>query len=319
MPVRQVARAFAPASVANLSCGFDVLGLALAGMGDHVRATRLPEPGVRLNKITGDGGRLSCSAQENTAGVAVKALLARHAPSMGVGLELHKGLPLESGLGSSAASAAAAVVAAAALLETPPAPVDLLACALEGERLAAGSGHADNASLNGGLILVRGGQPPDVISLPIPKGMSCGVVCPGLQVATGPARALMGREIPLERAVVQWGNLAGLVSGLYCGDWERISRCLVDVIAERVRSRHIPGFSAARRAALDGGAVGCGLAGSGPAMFVLCRNLEDAERASLAMSRVLEQATKTSCARLVCGVGAPGARLISAEEDPCSG
>src|SRR5262245_6704937 len=279
------ATAFAPATVSNVACGFDVLGFALDGPGDEVTA-RLTGAGVRIDDIEGDGGRLPRDAAKNTAGVAARALLTRLGERSGVALTIRKGLPLSSGLGGSAASAAAAVVAVNAVLGSRASIQTLIACALEGERLGAGSAHADNVapSLCGGLVLVRTPNPPDVVRLPVPPGLSAVVVHPDLEIETARARAVMGDSVRLADAVQQWANLGALVDALHRGDFALLSRSLEDTIAEPRRAALVPGLAAIKRAALDAGALGCSLSGSGPSIFALCSSPQMAARVAEAMT-----------------------------------
>lgn len=303
---------FAPATVANVACGFDVLGFAIDQPGDVVRASERPEPGVELLEVTGDGGRLPRDAARNTAGVAAAALLEAVGSDQGVCLSLHKKMPLSSGLGSSAASGAAAAYATSLALGIDASRELLLRCAMEGEKLAAGSAHADNAaaSVYGGFVLVRATDPPDVVPLPVPVGLSCAVIRPHVEVETRAARCLLGDTVPLAAAVTQWGNLGALVAGLFRGDFELIARALEDAIAEPRRSAKVPGFAAAKRAALDAGALGCSLSGSGPSIFALCSGRPAAERAASAMASAFEGAGLASD-RFVSAVGTDGVRLSS--------
>ena len=323
----RIVRAFAPASVANLACGFDILGLALqaldggpAGLGDIVTASepdgpadlRSGEP-VVVAAITGDRGRLPRESDRNTAAVAAQALLLSEAPDTSVKLEIEKRMPVESGLGSSAASAVAAVVAVDALLGLDLPPQTLLRHALAGEFAADGGVHADNLapSLLGGLVLVRSLEPvPDVVELPVPPGLTCALARPHLAVRTRDARAAIDDRVPLRRAVAQWGNCAALVAALYRGDLELLSRALVDVVAEPVRSPAVPGFSAAKVAAIEAGALGCSLSGSGPATFALCDGVARAREVAAAMAAAFEDATGADCDRLVAPLPAPGARVL---------
>src|SRR5947207_14690711 len=203
--------AFAPATVSNVACGFDVLGFALAAPGDEVTArfSGASATQVTIDDIIGDDGRLPRAAERNTAGVAARALLTRLGERRGVTLTIRKGLPLSSGLGGSAASAVAAVVAVDALVGADT-PLDvLMACAFEGERIGAGSAHGDNIgpAVYGGFVLVRTANPPDVIRLPVPDGLTAVVVHPDLEIETAKARALLGDTVPLADAVQQWANL----------------------------------------------------------------------------------------------------------------
>src|SRR5947199_4531014 len=212
--------AFAPATVSNVACGFDVLGFALDAPGDEVTA-RFGPAGVRIDDITGDQGRLPRDAAKNTAGVAAQALLTLLGDRRGVALTIRKGLPLSSGLGGSAASAVAAVVAVDALLGAHT-PLDvLMACAFEGERVGAGSAHGDNIgpAVYGGFVLVRVANPPDVIRLPVPAGLTAVVVHPPLEIETAKARDLLGTTVALADAIRQWANLGTLVDALHRGDF----------------------------------------------------------------------------------------------------
>lgn len=317
----KMARAFAPASVSNIACGFDILGFALQsesgeGPGDVVTASERGGHGaVRIVAIVGDEGRLPLEAERNTAAVAARALLDGEAPGAAVDLEIEKRMPLESGLGSSAASAVAAVVAVDALLGLELTPAKLLRYALAGEVLASGGAHADNLApcLLGGLVLVRSLDPePDVVELPAPAGLACALVRPHAEVNTKASRASLERHLPLERAVTQWGNAAALVAALYRSDLELLSRALVDVVAEPVRAPGVPGFHEAKAAAVEAGALGCSLSGSGPALFALCDGPARARRAAAAMADAIESAAGVGCDRLVSPLPAPGARLIGA-------
>ena len=285
---KRIARAFAPATVANVGCGFDVLGFALSRPGDVVEAELLDQPGVHILSIEGDGGQLPLVTSENTAGVAVAALLQLVGFSGGMGLRIKKEMPLGSGLGSSAASAAAALVAANSLLGDPLSRRELLPMALEAERIACGAAHADNVApaLLGGFVLIRSYDPLDVVALPSPADLYCVVIHPNLVVKTRDAREVMRRNLSLQTAVKQWGNLGGLVAGLYSGDYSLIGRSLQDAVAEPVRSLLIPGFDAVKEAAMQQGALGCSISGSGPSVFALCHG----QNAVVAVSDAMQAA-----------------------------
>ncbi len=312
--------AFAPATVSNVACGFDVLGFALEAPGDEVTARFADTSGgagaaasvVTIEDIQGDGGRLPKDGAKNTAGVAVRTLLDTLGERRGVTLRIKKGLPLSSGLGGSAASAAAAVVAVDALLGAASPLLTLLTCALEGERLGAGSAHADNIApaLCGGFVLVRRTSPPDVLQLPVPPGLTAVVVHPDLEIETARARALMGTEVPLMDAVQQWANLGALVHGLHTGDFAVISRSLEDTIAEPRRAPLVPGLAAIKRAAADAGALGCSLSGSGPSLFALCRGHETALRVADAMTAAVAREIGGESQTYVSPVAQRGARVI---------
>lgn len=314
--------AFAPATVANVACGFDVLGLALEQPGDTVTVELADEPGLVITRIDGDQGRLSREPDRNTATVAARKVLERDSrrSTLGVRLELRKGLPLASGMGSSAASAVAAALAVADLLKLPLGSPELLAAALEGERVVAGAGHADNAAacLYGGLVLVRSSDPLDVVRLPVPPGLSVAVLRPHLEMSTRDSRVLLGDRVYLKDAVRQWANVGGLVAGLYSRDFDLISRSLVDNVAEPLRSPYVPGFSEVKRAALAAGALGSSLSGSGPSIFALCRDLETAESVSRKMAEAFAGATSLAWDLHLSKVSPRGARLLNEEEAACA-
>ncbi|HET6374002.1 MAG TPA: homoserine kinase [Candidatus Polarisedimenticolia bacterium] len=303
---------FAPATVANVACGFDILGFALESPGDEVEASRRTEPGVAIVSVTGDGGRLPTDPRRNTAGVAAQALLDETGCADGVSLSVRKGMPLASGLGSSAASAVAAVVAVNELLGLKAAPDVLLRSAVAAERAASGFGHADNsaACLHGGFVLVRGGPQFEVVSLPVPDGLACALLRPHIEVGTGASRALLGETVLLKDAVVQWGNVAGLVAGLYRGDLSLVGRCLTDVVAEPKRAPQVPGFDAVKRAALDAGALGCSLSGSGPSLFALCRSIAEARRVVTRMAEALKLSSGLAGDPHVSRISPAGARVV---------
>jgi len=308
--------AFAPATVSNVACGFDVLGFALETPGDEVTARRAAG-GVRIADITGDAGRLPREASRNSAGVAAQALLRAAGENGGVELTIAKGLPLSSGLGGSAASAVAAVVAVDALIGARL-PIDtLLACAFEGERLGAGSAHADNIApcLYGGFVLVRRASPPDIVRLPVPHGLTAVVVHPDLEIETAKARALLGDSVPLADAIRQWANLGAFVDALHRGDFALLSRSLEDAIAEPRRAPLVPGLAAIKQAATDAGALGCSLSGSGPSLFALCRGLETAERVAASMAHAVKQHIGGAPQTYISTIAPHGAQVI-APADP---
>lgn len=305
--------AYAPGSVSNVACGFDVLGFALDEPGDIVMAAPQDDPGVTIAAIHGDGGRLPLDPARNTAGAAVMALLHRLETTRGVSLTIHKGLPLASGIGSSGASAVAAVVAANELLGRPASLDLLLVCAMAGEQAGCGAMHPDNVapSLHGGFVLARSASPPDIVRLPVPAGLACAVLHPHVEVQTGAARALLGDEVKLRDAVRQWGNLGALVASLFMSDHALLSRSLEDVIAEPKRASLVPGFHAVKAAALAAGALGCSLSGSGPSVFALTGTIEIARRAGDAMHRAFAAESPVGADLWVSLVGRQGARVIS--------
>ncbi len=293
---RQVT-AFAPATVANVGSGFDVLGFAVERPGDTVQARRREGGGVRLLEVTGDDGRLPRGA-DNTAVVAARCLQEKLGEPFGVDLVLHKGMPLASGLGSSAASAAAALYAVNRLAGDPLTAQELLPYALAAERVASGAGHADNAApaLMGGFVLIRSTAPLDLVRLPVPDGLAVALLSPDVEIPTEAARRILRKQIPLADAVSQWGNLAALVASLYAGDLALMGRSLGDLIAEPVRAVLIPGFAAVREAALEAGAIGCSISGAGPAVFALAASVATANGVAEAMRQAFTDAGLTAAA-----------------------
>jgi len=309
-------RAFAPGSIGNLACGFEVLGLAIQGVGDEVVARRTDGPGVRITRITGDAGRLPRETARNTAGAAAEAVLDFLGVAEGVELELKKALPLAAGMGGSAASAVAAAVAVAALLAADLSREDLLRCALAGERVAAGDAHPDNAApaLLGGVVLVPAWDPLRLIQLDVPEDLFSVHVHPHMEMETAAAREALGRTVRLPDAVAQWGNTAALVAGLLRGDWEIIARAVQDRVAEPIRAPGVPGFFAVKEAALAAGAVAASLSGSGPSLFALCRGPESAVRVGEAMVSAFAVAGGLQADVVVSPGNAPGARILNADE-----
>ncbi len=284
-------RASAPATVANVSCGFDIFGFAVEAPADEVIVTLTEKPGVVISKITGDEGRLPLEADKNTAGVGVREFLKHVNSPYGAEIVLHKHLPLGSGMGSSAASSVAALVAINHLHGNPLKREALLPFAMETERIACGSAHADNVapSLLGGFVLIRGYQPLDVTSIPTPGGLYCTLVHPHIELRTEDSRRVLKPSIPMKDAITQWGNIAGLVVGLMKPDFGLISRSLHDVVAEPIRSVLIPGFDNIKKEALATGALGCGISGSGPTIFCLSNEMTIANRVGEVIQQQFEK------------------------------
>ncbi len=305
-------RAFAPGSIGNLACGFDVLGLALEGPGDEVVARRLPETVVRIASIRGEGGRLSTEVRWNTAGTAAQAVLDEVGGEGGVELDLRKGLPLAAGMGGSAASAVAAAVAVNGLLGDRLPQGILLQCALAGEAVASGDAHPDNVapSLFGGLVLVPDWNPLRAIELKVPRDLVAVLVHPHVEVETGRARRILADRIPLSDAVAQWGNTAAFVAGLFQEDWELIARSVEDRVAEPLRAQTVPGFHAVKRAAQDAGALAASLSGSGPSLFALCRGRERAETVGRRMVKAFRDSAGLDADLIISPGRAPGARIL---------
>ncbi len=279
--MKESIKVFASATVANVACGFDILGFAVDAPGDEVILQKKDSKGIEIIDIIGDGGRLPRELSANTTTVAIQKYL-EHLSEDGMGLSvtLHKKMPLGSGMGSSAASSVAGVFAINELLGSPLSRKEILPFAMEGERIACGAAHADNVapSLMGGFVLVRSYKPLDVVKIDTPKALYCSLIHPHIEVPTQDARRILKKEITLIDAITQWGNVGGLIAGLQQGDYQLIGRSLEDVVAEPVRSLLIPGFKEVKSAALANGALGCGISGSGPAIFALSKDKATAEK-----------------------------------------
>ena len=272
-------KVFAPATVANVVCGFDVLGFAVNAPGDEVVMRRTDQPGIRIKKITGDDGRLPLDAAKNTVSASVKHYLDHIGqPDLGIEIELHKKMPIGSGLGSSSASTVAGLFAVNSLLNNPLTRKELVPFAMKGEELACGYGHADNVApaLLGGFVLIRSYEPLDMIRLPHPENLYCAIVFPEVDVPTRDARQMIRQKVFLKDAVIQWGNIAGLVSGLFLKDIDLIGRSMKDILVEPVRSILIPDFYKMREMAMESSAVSFGISGSGPSVFAFAKSEADA-------------------------------------------
>ncbi len=282
---------FAPATVANVACGYDILGLALEKPGDEIIARLSDKPGLRITKITGAKGRLPFAVDKNTAGVGALKLMEYLGYKGGIELEIHKKMPFGSGLGSSAASAVAGVMAVNELLKRPLTKRELLPFAVAGEQSADGAYHADNVapSLIGGIVLIRDNATLDIHQLALPEGLIVVVVYPHIEILTRTAREVLSEKITLKQHIQQSGNLASLVVGLYNSDFDLIRRSLKDVVIEPQRAKLIPSFDAVKQKALEKGALGCSISGAGPSIFAICNNTRIAENVGKAVSSVFTE------------------------------
>ena len=306
-------RVFAPATVANIGPGFDVLGLALSSPGDLLEAELSNVQGVEIVEVTGDGGHLSRDAMLNVAGRAADEVLRRAGSTQGLRLWLHKQMPLASGLGSSGASSAAGAVAANEILGRPLSLHDVVLSAMEGECAASGTPHADNVapSVMGGFVLVRSYDPFEIVQLPVPYGLRIAVVHPHCQVSTGEARRLVKeRTYGLDVIVPNTGSVAALVAALYRGDLQLLGRSIDDRIIEPLRATLIPGFGAVKNAAFGAGALGCSIAGSGPSVFAFAAGDAAAERIGGAMQAAFKSAAGLDSDLFWGKVSNEGARVI---------
>lgn len=280
---------FVPATIANVSCGYDVLGLALDTVGDEMVIRKVAEKGVFITKI--EGQKLPLETHKNVAGIAALALLSEIEINFGFEIEIDKRIKPGSGIGSSAASSAGVVWAINELLGKPFSKIDLVRFAMEGERLATGVAHADNVApaLFGGFTLVRSYQPLDIISLPTPNKLYATVIHPQIEVKTSDSRKILKSNVALKDAIKQWGNVGGLISGLYTEDYDLIGRSLEDYIVEPIRSILIPAFDAVKQESLKAGALGCGISGSGPSIFALSKGEISAKNVADTMKFVYDK------------------------------
>ncbi|MFH2114770.1 MAG: homoserine kinase [Spirochaetota bacterium] len=319
-----IAKAFAPATVANVAVGFDVLGFPVDGVGDTVTVERAwpaagENPSVSISGITGVVAGLPLDASRNTAGIVLQHLIRELDLPFGFRLAVDKGIPLSSGMGGSAASSSAALVAANALLDHPQEPDGLLGFALAGEELASGSAHGDNVTpcLYGGLTILRSVNPVDVVRVPLLAPLYVALVHPHRELDTRTSRDALPAELPLRDYVAQSSRLAAFMVACCTGDFALMSRSLEDVLVEPRRARLIPAFGAVKHAALHAGALGCSISGSGPSVFALCRTRAEADKAGAAMAAAWEAAGVDSDV-WVSALSQEGARIISTDAQPRS-
>lgn len=279
---------FCPATIANISCGFDVLGLCLETVGDEMIIRKSDVKGIKITKIVGE--ELPLETSKNVAGVAALALLDAIDYKFGFEIEIYKNIKPGSGIGSSAASAAGAVFGINELLGKPFNRKELVEFAMKGEAIASGSEHADNVApaILGGITLVRSSAPLDIIKIESPSELYATVIHPQIELKTSEMRAVLQPMIPLKSAILQWGNLGGLIAGFYTSDYELIGRSLHDEIVEPLRGPFIPKFDVIKKTALENGALGSGISGSGPSIFALSKGIETANRIAKAMLVVYE-------------------------------
>lgn len=305
------ATAFASATVGNVAVGFDILGFSTDSIGDRVTVRRIDEPTVRIGEIDGVVTELPRSADENTATVGLVQLIAERQLGFGFEVDIHKGIPLGSGMGGSAASAVAAVVAANGLLDDVLDLEQMLGYALLGESVASGEVHGDNVTpcLYGGLTLTRALDPIDVVRIPVPESIHCVLVNPKMRIDTHEARQIIPGKLPLKDYVNQSANLAGFLAGCYRNDTDMIQRSLSDMLIEPHRAPLIRGFGKVREAALSEDALGCSISGSGPSVFAWCKGKACARRVRDAMVEAFGREDIEARA-WISPVDAPGASLV---------
>ncbi|MBO7574519.1 MAG: homoserine kinase [Bacteroidales bacterium] len=304
-------KVFAPASIANLGCGFDVMGMALDEVGDVLEMT-LDEGGSGISIINDTDVPLPENVEDNVVTPVIRKFFAMTGRSGRVDVRIVKKIYPGSGIGSSAASSAAAAFGINELFGAPLSEEDVVICAMEGENLASGGYHADNAApaVMGGITLIRGYEPLDIIKLPVPGNLYCPVIHPHLTVSTKEARSILPKEIPMHTAITQWGNVGGLVAGLCTGNIELVGRAMRDAVAEPYRKGFIPGFDELRAKLLGAGALAMNISGSGPSVFALANRSDIAQRVGSIMERHFAQQGILSETYVV-KVSNKGARLIA--------
>ena len=274
---------FSPATVANVSCGFDVLGFCLDSIGDEMVIRKTVEKGIRITKI--EGYELPFEVEKNVAGVSALPCTKAAKPDCGFEIEIYKHIKPGSGVGSSSASAVGSVYGMNVLLGNPYSKTELTAFAMKGEAVASQSEHADNIApaLFGGFTLVKSLEPLEVLQIPTPSDLFAVVIHPQIEIKTADARKILPEHISLKNAITQWSNVGSLIHGLHTNDYDLISRSLKDVVVEPFRSQLIPGFEDIKKAALENGALGTGISGSGPSVFSLCKSDSTAENVEKAI------------------------------------
>ena len=303
-------RVFAPASIANLGCGFDIMGLALDEVGDILEMTASEGSGISIQNRT--EVPLPEDIEKNVITPVIRKFFAMTGLTGHVEVTVLQKIYPGSGIGSSAASSVAAAFGMNELFGRPLSQPDLVVCAMEGENLASGGYHADNAapSMMGGIVLIRGYEPLDLIPLPVPDNFYCSVVHPEIVVSTKAARSVLPKAVPLHDAISQWGNVGGLVAGLYAGDLALVGRAMKDVVAEPYRKQFIPGFDDLREKILSAGAMALNISGSGPSVFALSDSRETAVQAGSVMQAHFT-ALGIGCKVYVTKVAKQGARLLA--------
>ena len=304
-------RAFAPATVANLGAGFDILGMAVQGPGDSVEVALRAKPGVTLLSVEGDDGLLPLEPERNTATVAAAAVLRLAGADAGVEVRLHKGLPLNSGLGSSAASAVAAALATNACLGEPLQRAQLLPACLEGEAAVSGW-HADNVApaLLGGICLIAGTEAGQIRQLPVPPELLLALVTPAVDVPTKLAREVLPQKVNMKQMVAQTAAVARLIAALFEGDLPALATAMeADGVVEPARASLMPLLYEARSAAKVAGALGLVISGAGPTLCSVCDDESIAQAVVNALGPVYESAG-IDCAARVSRVDSAGARLL---------
>ena len=284
--MKEEIKIFSPATVANVACGFDVLGFCLDNKGDEMIIRKTSTKGIKITHI--EGFDLPYEANKNVAGVSALAMYEHANPDCGFEIEIYKHIKPGSGIGSSAASAVGSVFGMNELLGKPYNKTQLTYFAMKGEALASKSEHADNLApaIFGGFTLVKSTFPLEILEIPTPSELYATLIHPQIEIKTSEAREILPKEVPLKDAISQWANVGSLIHALHTSDYDLIHRSLQDIIVEPFRKQLIPHFDAVKIAALEAGALGCAISGSGPSIFALSKGKETAENVENAMQSV---------------------------------
>ena len=302
-------RIFSPATVANVGCGFDVLGFCLDHVGDEMTITKIPDKTIRISGV--EGYDLPTEVKSNVAGISALAMYDELNLDHGFEIYIKKGIMPGSGIGSSAASAVGSVFGMNELIQRPFSKHDLLRFAVEGESFASQAKHADNLApaLLGGFTLVRDLDPIDVLQIPSPKDLYAVIIHPKIEIKTSDARSVLPAEIELPKAIRQWANVGALVHGLHTSDYDLIKRSLEDVVIEPHRKSLIPLYEDAKLKAMEAGALGCNISGSGPSIFALCQGEVNAQAIEKVWQELYEN-SGIAFETFYSQAGAQGARII---------
>ena len=301
---------FSPATVANVACGFDVLGFCLDTIGDEMIVRKVAKKGIFITKIV--GADLPFEADKNVAGVSALAIVEAANPDCGFEIEIYKHIKPGSGIGSSSASASGSVFAINELLGKPFNKTQLTYFAMQGEALASKCEHADNVApgIFGGFTLVKSIQPLEILEIPTPSDLYATIIHPQIEIKTSESRAMLPKEIPMQDAIKQWANVGSLIHALHTSDYELISRSLQDVIVEPYRSKLIPFYNEVKNQSINSGALGCGISGSGPSVFALSKGIETAKKVASAMKKVYSE-TNIGFETYVSKINVEGIRILN--------
>ncbi|MBM4165474.1 MAG: homoserine kinase [Ignavibacteria bacterium] len=308
---KRLVKFFAPATISNLGSGFDAIGLAIDKPGDIVVAEKTKECTLSFSVKTSVKD-VPINPSDNVAAYVAQLMLDEFKPDFGVKMMLNKLMPIGSGLGSSASSSVASVLAINSFLKKPLKKVDLLRFAVEGERMASGAPHADNAapSLLGGVCLIRSYYPLDVVQIPVKNILHWVVVHPHIVIRTEEARNILSRIVDLKAAVIQCGNFGGLISGLIEGNANLVGKCVEDVLIEPVRKKLIPAFDEVKQSAIESGALGCSISGSGPSLFAIADSPAKAKKIANEMIKTFSKVAKIKSEAYISKINMSGAREV---------